>query len=397
VTRDGGKDDGEAGQAPGPAPSGDAPAEETTAGGEPGTATGATGATSPDAILGKRRHARPSTMSHIADAGQQIGKAGQQIGKAIKSGAIRHVATSGVVHRLPTTLPREQRNRRILLRSILIGFFLIATWIGIMVGMQLLGERKGPDFRTQTVAFFTAITDGAGGPEAAYEQASPRFQEVMLKDTFLDTVGEITRTLGRFREIATVISTETTRGPGGRGGRISARLSFDKGTTTGGASFHYVDGRWRLLGFSVDIPPELKAALTSQAAREERSKGPEGIKTWVEEILALDRDGKAGEIWDNASRRFKAAVGKDAFIDTTATWHESLGTYVAILDVLRATQSPSGKGASFVATIQFSKQVTQGSFDFVREDDTDEWRLSLFKLVIPLPRVPIAPEADETE
>jgi hypothetical protein len=54
--------------------------------------------------------------------------------------------------------------------------------------------------------------------------------------------------------------------------------------------------------------------------------------------------------------------------------------------VTAARQNPSRTGASLQLLIEFEKATITGSFEFTKIDD--QWKLTFFKLVLPLPRVP---------
>src|SRR6201999_253846 len=101
--------------------------------------------------------------------------------------------------------------------------------------------------------------------DEVYDQASPRFQEMVRKERFSDDMTDMAQTVGRFREITSVNDSLVTTGPTGRIGRVSLTVRYEKATCKISVSLHDDQGRWKLLGIGVDLPPEL---TISQAQRE---------------------------------------------------------------------------------------------------------------------------------
>ena len=161
---------------------------------------------------------------------------------------------------------RKTRGGRLLLRSMIVGFVLVAAWIVAIVGFQVrTSETK--DFRPEAREILDELS--AKKFDQLYEQASPRFQEITRKDRFIDDMTDLRATVGAFREIAAVNDTLVTSGPSGKVGRLSLSIAFEKATCKSSISFHYseTEETWKFLGIGVELPPELKI---SKQEREER-------------------------------------------------------------------------------------------------------------------------------
>jgi hypothetical protein len=277
----------------------------------------------------------------------------------------------------------KTRKSRVLFRSIIVGFLLVFTWIAGIVWVQLQ-EKPAPDFRPLAEQVLVALRDGRGAE--VYEQASPRFQEVVLEERFLDDMTEMTRTLGRFLEIMSVDETEVTEGPGGRTGRVALRLLFDKGETAGNVSFHWDDKRWKVLGVSVDMPDTIAKVESTREKREERVRAPPEIRPLVESILEQLRDGQVEQVWTAAAPVFTSSVPLAGLVTLEKSRREVLGVYRRILDVTASRQNPGQTGASLDALVEYDKGVVSATFGFARDDGA--WKLASYKLVLPKPRVP---------
>src|SRR5512144_1483474 len=175
---------------------------------------------------------------------------------------ITHVGAS--LHVLPQVA--RTRRGRLLIRSMIVGFVLVAAWIGVIVALQLHGNDT-PDFRPNAERILVDLSKGL--IDEIYEQASPRFQETARKERFIDDMTDLNETVGKFREITAVNDSLVTTGPTGRIGRVSLTVAYEKATCKVAVSLHYDQDRWKLLGIGVELPDELKI---TQAQREERVK-----------------------------------------------------------------------------------------------------------------------------
>jgi hypothetical protein len=277
----------------------------------------------------------------------------------------------------------KTRKSRVLVRSIVVGFLLVFTWIAAIVWVQLQ-EKPAPDFRPLAEKVLVALRDGKAAQ--VYDQASPRFQEVVLEERFVDDMTEMTRTLGRFLEITSVDETEVTEGPGGRTGRVGLRLLFEKGQAAGNVSFHWDEQRWKVLGVSFDMPDTIAQVESTAEKREERVRAPPEIRPLVEATLEQLRDGKVEQVWNAAAPVFTSSVTLAGLVTLEKSRRDVLGVYRRILDVTSSRQNPGQTSASLDALVEYDKGVVSATFGFAREGGT--WKLASYKLVLPKPRVP---------
>jgi len=329
---------------------------------------------------GRRRRATTASVitDHMVTAADKVVTAADKVVEVV-GGTIGDVVGESL-----TILPGMPRTRRgaVLARGVVVGFCLVFSWIAVIVGLQLRGRRP-PDFRPQAEVVLAALRDGQF--KEVYEAASVRFQEVELQDTFTVHMTDLNRSMGRFREVASVIGTEVTRGPGGRTGRIDLRLEYERGTTRGSVSFLWEEGDWKLLGLSVEVPPALMAEVGTDAARRDRvAANREEAKALVDGVLKLSAAGDYDTIWNQAAPVFQASVTLEDFRSTEVDRLASLGSYLRVLSITSAKITPGQTGMSVDCLLEFApNRVIRGSFEFAKLDG--QWRLTLYKLVSPLP------------
>ncbi len=298
------------------------------------------------------------------------------------------------------------RRGRLLVRSVIVGLLLVASWITAIVAWELR-TNDAPDFRPLAEHILVEISKGPASIDKVYDTASPRFLELVKKERFVDDMTDLDATLGKFHEITAINTTLVTHGPTGRVGRLSLTASFERGTTRAAISFHWDQGQWKLLGISVEVPPELKI---TQAQRElrvaacvddkghdvsyDRKKCP--VRDAAETILEQLRDGKAGDVWDAASPVFQKQESRDKFAQLQVEHERALGKYVRLLNVTEAKML-GGTTATIdvVAEFELAKGV-RVVFGFERDAKSSPWKLRSFKLVVPMPRVEDEAEAEPT-
>jgi hypothetical protein len=309
--------------------------------------------------------------------GASVGLLGEGLTKAGES-----------VHALPTVT--KTRRGRLLLRSVIVGFVLVAAWIAVIVGLQLHGNDV-PDFRPTAEKILVEIGKGSASIGDVYEKASPRFQEIMRKERFIDEMTDLNTTLGKFTEITAINDTLVTSGPAGRVGRVSLTASYAKGICKGSISFHWDQGQWKLLGLGVELPPTL---TITQAQREQRVAACKDagdrktcdVRDAAETVLEMLRDGKAGDVWDSASPVFRQTETRIQFATIQEEHREALGTYKRILRVAEA-KVIGGTSATFDVVTEFEKaNGVRVVFGFERSSKSSPWALRSFKLVVPMPR-----------
>jgi hypothetical protein len=371
---------------------------------DPGPGPGASGKIATAAVLGEDRKGITGAAKDALDAGvSKLGSGIETLGEGVsRLGELSHIPVvgSGVVklgegithvgeqlHELPRVA--RTRRGRLLIRSVIVGFVLVAAWIAVIVGLQLHGNDT-PDFRPDAEHILVDLSRGA--IDEVYEQASPRFQEVVRKEPFIDEMNDQAHTVGKFREITSVNDTLVTTGPSGRIGRVSLTVAYEKATCKVSVSLHNDQGRWKLLGIGIELPPELKI---SQAQREDRvraCKEPMDVKHCdvhqaADAILRKLDGGRAGEVWDEATPVFQQQEPKAKFIQLQLEHLAALGGYRRIIAVTEAKLGIGGASATFDALAEFDKASgVRTVFAFYRRSKADPWRLRSFKVVLPMPR-----------
>jgi hypothetical protein len=317
-----------------------------------------------------------------------VGKGVTKIGEGVTS-------VGEVLHELPK-MSRTRRGR-LLIRSMFVAFTLVFMWIGVIVVVQL-NRNDSPDFRPAAEQILATISSGQEGIDKAYDDSSPRFQEMVRKERFVDDMTDMNKTLGKFREITAVNEMLVTNGPTGKIGRVSITAAFEQGTCRAAVNFHLVDGTWKLFGIQVETPPELKitkeakeervAACWDEVKKEDLSNNRKrcDVRDAAETILEKLRDGKAGEVYDDASQVFKKQEERAAFIAIAAQQYEQLGKYKRIVAVTEA-KSIGGTSATFDVLVEYDKtSAARNVFGFTRRSKTEPWKLRLYKVVLPMPR-----------
>jgi hypothetical protein len=353
--------------------------------------------------------------SGIETLGEGVAKLGELTGKVPLVGAGVSAIGEGLakagesIAELPKVA--QTRRGRLLVRSVLVGFVLVAAWITVIVGWQVHANNT-PDFRPDAERILVQLSTGSAGITKVYEEASPRFQENVREERFVDDMTDMNTTLGKFRELTAINGTLVTNGPTGEVGRVSLTASFEKGICKGSISFHKIDGDWKLLGVGMELPPDLKITQTQREQRVAACKDPMDPHTCdlnrlADQILSELRDGKAGDVWDAADDLFKTQEIRDKFVQIQDDHRMHLGAYKRILDVTEAKLSKStaktDKGlqlidsATFEVLAEFEKSSgVRTVFGFERNAPNKPWQLHSFKIVLPMPRpeeeeVPIVP------
>jgi hypothetical protein len=297
---------------------------------------------------------------------------------------LTHVGDS--LHGLPEAA--RTRRGRLLIRSMIVGFVLVATWIAVIVALQLHGNDT-PDFRPYAERILVDLSKGAIGE--VYEQASPRFQEMVRKEQFIDDMTDLTQTVGGFREITAVNDALVTTGSTGRIGRVSLTAAYAKATCKVSVSLHYDQERWKLLGIGVELPPELKI---SPAQREERVKACQDpmdakhcdVHVAADAILRLLRDRHADQVWEAASPVFQKQEHKAKFVQLQDEHADVLGRYRRIIAVSEA-KVIDGTSATFDTLAEFERASgVRVVFGMSRPSKLARWTLSSLKIALPMPR-----------
>jgi len=295
------------------------------------------------------------------------------------------------IHALPALA--KTRRGALLVRSVIVGFLLVFAWIAVIVGWQLRTSDT-PDFRPAAERILLQLSSGPEAIGDVYEHSSPRFQEMVRKERFLDDMTDMAVTVGKFRELTAINETLVTTGPTGRVGRVGLTAAYEKGVCKGSISFHYDHGEWKLLGVGIELPPELKITQAQREQRVAACKDPDDRKTCdvrdaAETLLEQLRDGKAGEVWDHASDVFKKQESRPKFEQIQQEHRDDLGAYKRILTVTEA-KVIEGTSATYDVLAEFEKSsAVRCVFGFYRVSKSAPWQLRSLKVVVPMPRAEI--------
>jgi hypothetical protein len=338
------------------------------------------------ARLGSKSHKVPIVGASVSAIGESLATVGESI----------------------HDLPRVARTRRggLLVRSAIVGFLLVFAWIVVIIALQVRGI-DAPDFRPTAEHILAELSKGPAAIEQVYEDASPRFHEVARKDRFVDAMTDMSATIGRFIEITAINESLVTTGPSGRIGRVSLTVAYEKGKTRASVSLHWDQGRWKLLGLGVDVPPELKITKAQREQRVQACKDPMDPKKCdlfvaANKILEQLRDNHADQVWDEATKVFQKQEEKSRFVVLQAEHAAALGEYRRIIDVTEAKLYAASSTATFDALTEYTKaQGVRATFGFYRSTRQDPWKLTSLKVVLPMPRAdePLgtAPETKPTD
>jgi hypothetical protein len=321
-------------------------------------------------------------VSKLGDMSRKVPVVGSSVSK-IGEG-ITHVGAS--LHVLPQVA--RTRRGRLLIRSMIVGFVLVAAWIGVIVALQLHGNDT-PDFRPNAERILVDLSKGS--IDEIYEQASPRFQEMVRKERFIDDMTDLSETVGKFREITAVNDSLVTTGPTGRIGRVSLTAAYAKATCKVSVSLHYDQDRWKLLGLGVELPTEVKISQAQREGRVKACKDPMDLKHCdvhqaADAILRQLKDGHADQVWEDASQVFQKQEQKAKFVQLQLEHLGALGNYRRIIAVSEA-KVIGGTSAAFDTLAEFDKASgVRTVFGFFRRSKLEPWKLRSFKIVLPMPR-----------
>lgn len=333
--------------------------------------------------IARRKRARTIPAAVVGAVSAKVVNAADRIGERVVQASDSLTGKVGESLSALPVVPRTRRGR-VMARSVALSFLLVFSWIAVIVGLQLRHARP-PDFRPGAEKVLVQLRDGQA--KEVYKDASIRFQEVVLEDTFIEQMADMNHTLGAYREISAVLETEVNRGPGGRTGRIAVRIEYESGPTKGQISFRWEGGKWKMLGIFIDVPDEIAATAGTEAKRKERVKGNEQeLRDVAQHILEHWGKGEIAEIWNDSAFGFQTSITLPNFLQVEADHRKVLGSFRRILHVTSARQNPARTGASAQFLIEFEKATITGSFEFTRIQDS--WKMTFFKLVLPLPRVP---------
>lgn len=286
--------------------------------------------------------------------------------------------------------------RRIVLRSALVAFIVVFGWIGVLVALQLVSEEPY-NFRAEIEESLGAIRDGKASE--LYWQASPRVRKAITEDTFVERATHLNQSLGEFREILGTDQAVINDKPQGKTGWVRVSLQFARARTTASFSWHWDpaahggEGRWRLFGYYVEIPPEMAIDYKKSARAKARSEAPAEVLAMVDAILSDMRDGKVAEVHAAAHETFRETVSFQQFDTRHKVRQREMGSYVRMLDATSHGRDEDSKKAWVTAVLEYTKTQTIGTLDFWKDGDT--WKLSRFVIQIPEPTIPRRPTLED--
>ncbi len=332
--------------------------------------------------LGERSRKVPIVGSSVSKLGEGISQVGESL------------------HHLPRAA--KTRKGRLLVRSLFVGFVLVASWITVIVALQLHGNET-PDFRPIAEQLLLDLSRDQGGVEGVYDKASPRFQEMVRKERFVDDMNDLSATVGKFREITAVNDSLVTSGPTGRIGRVSLTVAYEKATCKASVSLHEDNGVWKLLGIGVELPRELKITEAQREERVQACKDPMAktcdLYVAANGILEQLRDGHADQVWDDASGVFQKQEERSRFVPLQEEHRTLLGPYVRILKVTEAKVigGTNATIATFDVITEYARSAGVAvTFGFYRASRSEPWKLRSFKTVMPMPRAGESDAAEDT-
>lgn len=98
-----------------------------------------------------------------------------------------------------------------------------------------------------------------------------------------------------------------------------------------------------------------------------RGARPPDLRPEAERILIALRDGKAGEVYDDASIRFHSVVrDRETFVDQMTEMNQTLGPFREVTSVTytAVNRGPSGRTGRLDMTLDYAKGMTRGSVSF---------------------------------
>jgi hypothetical protein len=343
---------------------------------------------------GDERDAVPRRPRAITHSGRVVGAVAGKVEQV--AGKVAGKVAGVVVGKLEQTADAlhipvpKTRKSRVLFRSVVVGFLVVAAWIVGLVWWQLRGVSK-PDLRPVAQHILEELR--AGEYQKVYQEASPRYQEIVVESSFAKLMADMNATLGAFKEIQSATVGDVIRGPSGTATTVSLVMTFEKSPKVRGAmSFHREGGEWKLLGISVELPPEIAGVELSQDKRLARVQGDPIAVTDALTVLVRLAHGDAAGVWKDATDKpFKVSISIDDLRAAELVRQKEIGKFVKIVDVTSNKQDPGGHGDSVDLLAQYDgpeKTIISVHFDFERVGDDLVWHLASYRPIMPLPRVP---------
>ncbi len=282
--------------------------------------------------------------------------------------------------------PKVRWKKRILTVVVLAGIVLF-----LMRTSGYFDEHYG--YQQETAKILRQLTSGTEGATKAYEESSLLLRESRLLASFVDRAERLTKTLGAFQAVESVEDVEIHNSIRGKTVRVEYELRFSNGIVTPGEMSYVLDnkGKERLLGYSIRVPMMLAGKVQLIDAETKRIVAPAEVRNLLIEILEDTAKGLGDAIYDQASPPFKESSSKSQFQKTLAGIRKELGLYQHVLEFTKSDHNAGKTRAKLTAILQYEKARTTGTFEFIRVENEEEWRLLRFKVLIPAPLLPERP------
>ena len=247
-------------------------------------------------------------------------------------------------------------------------------------------------YRDETNAILKQLTGGEATAAEAYENSSIPLRESRLLASFLDEADQLTKTLGAFDRIVSVAEVETLNSIRGKTARVEYKLKFVGGiVTTGELSFLRDKGnehQWRLLGYSIRAPVELADQVESAHSDVQRLTAPPEVRKLLVTILEDTAKGLGDEVRAQASPPFRESSSEIQFRKMLEGVNKELGAFQHVLEFTKSDHNSGKTRAKLTAILQYEKARTTGTFEFIKVENEEQWRLLQFKVLIPEPLLP---------
>lgn len=277
----------------------------------------------------------------------------------------------------------SRRRRRLVISGLVVGFLLVFGWIGVIVALQMVSGRSNLSLRDETRQVLEALSEGRAAD--VYQQAAPRLRQQVTRARFVDAAEELRANLGEFREILAIPRPERFTGPSGRSARVRATLAFEKGRASGQFSYHFIDGRWLLLGYGLN-PIDKKGVELGILPRPGPHPAPPDVMAAFQQILEHSRAGNVDAILQAAAQSFRDTISRDELTAVLAQRRQVLGELIEVREILDSNQNRGRSRASVSAMVTFSERETKVTMRFLYLDDA--WRLVAYLVQLPRPDIP---------
>jgi hypothetical protein len=115
-----------------------------------------------------------------------------------------------------------------------------------------------------------------------------------------------------------------------------------------------------------------------------RGHRPPDLRPDAERILIALRDGKAGDVYDQASERFQGVVrDRQTFVDQMDEMNQTLGPFreITAVTAVATNRGPGGRTGRLDANLEYGQVMTRGSVSFRWEDG--RWKLLGLAIEVP--------------